>query len=76
MADLQFDNEEVSQSRQPAAPAGSGMTEWLVARGVASDARQAEYILIGVIVVCLLIAGYLTLGGLSTPEPLPPGLPF
>lgn len=71
---VQFQGDDVNEYGRPAAAGtGSAMADWLIRRGWAKDAQQAQYILIGVIVACLLIAGYFIFGGAGSSTPaLPP----
>lgn len=70
MSEMQFKSDDQNEFGAPQSFADtSGVTDKLVQWGLASSAQQAEYILIGIGVVCLLIASYFFFfsGGSSVP---------
>jgi hypothetical protein len=75
MTDLQFDNTENEFGRPPVASAGFDITGKLVGWGLVSTRQQAEYVLIGLGVLVLIIAFFVYHGtGSSLPPPPPVGV--
>lgn len=58
MDNVTFDSEADLSRSIPAQKAASGITVWLVAKKIAKDESQANYILIGILVTCLVITGF------------------
>lgn len=76
MTDIQYEGDENQYRSQAAVSESVGMAERLVRWGWVKDVRQANYLLIGIIIVCLLITAYLLIGGSAgSSAPLPPGAP-
>ena len=72
MTDLQFNDQQDEFGRPPQASAGTDFTGKLVSWGLASNRQQAEYIMMGLAVLVVLIAGYFFFsGGESSPPLLP-----
>jgi hypothetical protein len=57
MVDVNFEEEQVWQRPGEAGQASSGskMADWLLKKGIVKDANQANYVLIGIFVVVVLI---------------------
>lgn len=73
MADMRFDTNPNEFGAPPQYSQGNDVTARLVQWGLAANRQQAEYILIGIAVVCLLVAGYFIFfsGGNAAPPPPP-----
>jgi hypothetical protein len=64
---IQFDDQNEFKSREIfGVPKKPGMISWLQKNGIVKDDKTAHYILIGVIVVCFGVAGFLLAGGFET----------
>lgn len=59
MADMQFEADQQNEFGRPPTYESAGITGKMVSWGLAKDRKQAEYILIGIVVVVLLIAVWL-----------------
>ncbi|MBV9159088.1 MAG: hypothetical protein JO019_00645 [Candidatus Kaiserbacteria bacterium] len=72
MSDLQFDDQRNEFGAPPVEARGTDLTGKIVSWGLASNAQQAQYILIGIVVIAL-IAGYFIFksfsGGGAPPPP-------
>lgn len=58
MDNVTFDSEADLVRAAPAQKASAGITTWLIASKFAKDEKQANYILIGILVTCLVITGF------------------
>ena len=58
MSNMQFQSDSENEFGRPPVASGFDMSGLLIKWGVASSRQQAEYILITVGVICLIIAGY------------------
>lgn len=72
MTDVQFAEEATLASRPVLTNKGSGMAGWMVRAGWAKDQKQAEYLLIGIIVVAFATTALVLFFGMAGPRPLPP----
>ncbi len=80
MSDLQFEGEQeyASENTQPTTPV---LVRWILATGLVREARQAQYVLLAVAVLAVLLALFFfvsaTTGGIgpSGKTPPPPGVP-
>lgn len=72
MANLQF-NEEQDIYRRPDMPQYSFLTRFVLGTGLVKTEQGAQYLLLGVAVVCILAALWLTL---SSSTSAPPPSPF
>lgn len=69
---VRFENQGEEFGAPPQRQGGFDLTGKLVEWGLASSAEQAQYVLIAVGVLALLVAGYLFFSsGASTPPPPP-----
>ncbi|MCE9541446.1 hypothetical protein K8R03_02705 [Candidatus Kaiserbacteria bacterium] len=73
MSDMQFNDSADEFGRPPVQSMGSDITGKLVSWGLAQDRKQAEYILMAVGALALLLALYFLFfkGGSSAPPLLP-----
>ena len=58
MSDMQFQSDDPNEFVRQSPSSSFDLSGMLVSWGLASSRQQAEYILLGVGVVCILIAGY------------------
>jgi hypothetical protein len=76
MSEMQFDTEQQNEfGRPPELEKGSDWTGKLIAWGFASNRQQAEYVMIAVGIVLLVVAYFLYRGiggGSDVPPLLPP----
>ncbi len=72
MADLQFDDQSNEFGAPPTASAGGSFADKMVNWGLASNAQQAEYVLIGAVVAILIIAFFVFSGSSDSVPPPPP----
>ena len=63
MSDVQFQSDQQDEFGRPPAWQDSGITGKLVSWGLAKDRKQAEYVLIGVLVAVVLISIYVYVAG-------------
>lgn len=57
MSNVQYDNPaEEFTAAQSAEPSRSNFMDMLVSRGIAKDSRQAQLILVGIVVVAIVVA--------------------
>ena len=71
---VQFENQGEEFGRPPQASSGFDLTGKLVQWGLVSNATEAQYALIGLAVIALLIAGFFLFGfggGSNIPPPPP-----
>jgi len=75
MADLQFENQTNEFGVPPQERPGSDLTDMLIKWGLVSSRKEAEYALVGVAILALVIAYFVygSLGG-SAPPPPPVGV--
>lgn len=75
MTDLQFENQSNEFGQPPVADAGADITGKLVQWGLVSSRQEAEYVLIGVGVLVLIVAYFIyhSSGG-NLPPPPPVGV--
>ena len=69
MDNVTFDSEANLAQTVPTQKVAGGITAWLIAKKVAKDESQANYILLGILVVCILVTGFALMnlfGGGST----------
>lgn len=74
MSDIQFDTNPEEFGRPPQAAPSADFTGKLVEWGLAADRQQAEYVMIGAVILILFVAGFLYFslsGGSSAPPLLP-----
>jgi hypothetical protein len=74
MSDLQFDGSANEFGAPPSQSIGTDITGKIVAWGLASNREQAQYVLVGVVAVLLVLAFILykmVSGGSSAPPLLP-----
>jgi hypothetical protein len=57
MANVTFDSEADLPQTGPSQKSSGGITAWLIANKIAKDAVQANYILLGILALCVLGAG-------------------
>ena len=74
MTDVQFTEEATLTSRPALANKGSGMAGWIVRQGWVKDQAQAEYLLIGIIVVAFATTALVLFFGMAGPNPAPPAI--
>lgn len=58
MDNVTFDSEANLAQTAPTQKGTGGITAWLIAKKVAKDESQANYILLGVLAVCVLVTGF------------------
>ncbi len=69
---MQFQSDDQNEFVR-SSPQGFDMSGMLVKWGIATSRQQAEYVLIAIGIVCLLVAVYMLWCGSSAPRPpLPP----
>ena len=72
MSDMQFNDSSYEFGTPPAQSASSGLTDKLIAWGFVSSRKEAEYVLIGVIVLLAIVAYFIIGSGGSSAPPLLP----
>lgn len=60
--------EELLKPKINQTPKGSKMVEWLVKQGITKDEKQAEYVLLGFVIIAIIISFYLFFGGKHTQQ--------
>ena len=73
MSEMRFQEDQANEfGRPPVASGGFDISAMLIKWGIASSRQQAEYILITVGAICLILAGYFFFfsGGGSDPSPV------
>lgn len=58
MDNVTFDSEAELTRATPIPKSSRGMIAWLISKKIAKDASQANYILLGILAVCILITGF------------------
>lgn len=58
MDNVTFDSETDLAHTAPVQKSSAGITAWLITNKFAKDETQANYILIGVLVTCLVLTGF------------------
>ena len=58
MDNVTFDSEADLARPVPTQKSSAGITAWLIAKKFAKDEKQANYVLIGILVTCLVITGF------------------
>lgn len=58
MSNVIFDSETELASTIPAKTPVAGITTWLIRKRIAKDESQANYLLLGILGVCVLITGF------------------
>jgi hypothetical protein len=72
MAEIRFDNEQ-EFARPSAAEGPRGLTALVLKWGIAKDERNVQYVLLGVVVICILIIGFFIFPSRGPANiPLPP----
>lgn len=72
MDNVTFDAEADIKQAHPVQKSSAGMTAWMVSKKFAKDETQANYILLGILGVCVVITGFSLMnlfGGGSTVDP-------
>ncbi len=72
MSDMQFNDSGNEFGAPPAQSSGSGITDKLIAWGFVSSRKEAEYVLIGLIVLLAIVAYFIINSGGSSAPPLLP----
>ncbi|OGG51079.1 hypothetical protein A3C18_03710 [Candidatus Kaiserbacteria bacterium RIFCSPHIGHO2_02_FULL_54_11b] len=70
MADMQFQTDNQNEFGRPPASQGFDLTGMLMKWGVASSRQQAEYVLIGIAVLAIVVGVFFYLSG-SSGSPIP-----
>jgi hypothetical protein len=72
MADIQFDTNADEFGAPPQEHSGWDLTEQIVSLGLAQTKEQAEYVLIVLGLIALIVAGFFFFSGGSSVPPPPP----
>jgi len=72
---VHFDSQGDEYGAPPQRAAGFDLTGKLVTWGLVSTPQEAQYVLIGIAVLAVVIAGYLLIGSVSGGGHLPPPPP-
>ena len=72
MSDVQFQSDQQDEFGRPPAWQDSGITGKIVSWGLAKDRKQAEYVLIGILVLIIIAAIWIYSTSGSEPPPLLP----
>ena len=77
MGELRFDSDQQNEFVRPIQQSGFDLTGRIVAWGLAKNRRQAEYVLIAVVVLALIVIWWFGFRGGAevVPAPVPPPLP-
>jgi hypothetical protein len=73
MADLQFDTDQTNEfGAPPTSSSGEGLADKFIKWGLVSSRQQAEYLMLGIAGLVLIIAIFVFTSGGSEPPPLLP----
>ena len=58
MSDLQFDEQQYTSVRGQSPPQGKGVTELIISLGIVKDKKQANLVMVGLIIILAIISWF------------------